>query len=257
MKRILLSLVAAIGFLAPASGSEPPKFTYVIVHGGFAGGYDWKDVDALLTAHGHKVYRPTLTGLGEKAHLASPTINLTTHVDDIVNLIKYESLTNVILLGHSYGGMVITGVMDRIPERLAHVIFLDAAVPNDGESFLAFWKAIGIPEVVADAKPENGFWAPSFVDLTKPPPSEVRQSWNTFSEPVHFNNPAAKKVKTTYIFCVDGKPQGLKGFLEIPFGRRITERGWKIEVLDSDHLANRTHPKELAALMEKISSSAE
>ena len=91
-------------------------------------------MDSLLTAQGHRVYRVTLTGLGERVHLASPSIGLTTHIADVVNTISWEQLEDVVLVGHSYGGMVITGVADRIPARIRALIYVDAFLPESGES---------------------------------------------------------------------------------------------------------------------------
>lgn len=108
--------------------------TFVICHGAWSGGWSWKAVRARLAAAGHEVYAPSYTGLGERAHLASPLVGLATHIQDIVNLLWYEDLAEVVLLGHSYGGMVVTGVGDRLPDRIRHVIYLDAFVPADGES---------------------------------------------------------------------------------------------------------------------------
>src|SRR4029077_10581884 len=129
-----LSLVVA----SAADATNPPsaasqRFTYVIVHGAWGGGWDWKQVDQLLSADGHKVYRPTLTGQGERSHLASTNIDLDTHIQDIVNVILWEDLHDVVLVGHSYGGMVITGVADRVPDRIKHIIYVDALLPEDGE----------------------------------------------------------------------------------------------------------------------------
>ena len=131
MKRITpFVLAAAVGLcVAPRAGAADAaeKYTYVVVHGATAGGWEWKRAGQFLTADGHTVYRATLTGLGERMHLNSPEIDLRTHVDDVVNLILFEDLHDVVLTGHSYGGMVITGVMDRVPDRIRHVVFLDAA----------------------------------------------------------------------------------------------------------------------------------
>jgi pimeloyl-ACP methyl ester carboxylesterase len=104
------------------------------VHGAWGGGWDWKHVDQLLTADGYKVYRPTLTGQGERSHLASTNIDLDTHIQDIVNVIVWEDLHDVVLVGHSYGGMVITGVADRVPDRIRRLVYVDAFVPDNGES---------------------------------------------------------------------------------------------------------------------------
>src|SRR5215470_12543842 len=106
---------------------------YVFVAGGGCGGFIWRPVASLLRAKGHEVFTPTLTGLGERVHLASPQIDLTTHIRDILGVIRYEELDEVLLVGHSYGGMVITGLAEEIPDTLARLIYLDAMVPQDGQ----------------------------------------------------------------------------------------------------------------------------
>lgn len=116
--------------------------TYVLVHGGGHGGWCYKPVATRLRAAGHEVYAPTLSGLGERRHLIGPDVGLPTHITDVVNLLFYEDLDEVILVGHSYGGMVITGVADRAPERIAHLVYLDAAQPRDGESLADLTPAI-------------------------------------------------------------------------------------------------------------------
>src|SRR5262245_2504150 len=108
--------------------------TYVLVHGGGHGGWCYQPVARLLEARGHTVYAPTLTGLGERSHLLSPAIDLDLHIHDVVQLLHYEDLRDVILVGHSYGGMVITGVADRATDRVGHLVYLDAAMPVNGEA---------------------------------------------------------------------------------------------------------------------------
>lgn len=113
--------------------------TFVLVHGGRHGGWCWRKLDPLLRSAGHEVYRPSLTGLGDRAHLlgrfpVDTPIDLETHVADITGLLTFEDLTDVVLIGHSYGGMVITGVADRVPGRLARLVYLDAQVPHSGEA---------------------------------------------------------------------------------------------------------------------------
>jgi pimeloyl-ACP methyl ester carboxylesterase len=108
--------------------------TYVLVHGAWHGGWCWQRVAAPLREAGHLVLAPSLTGLGERAHLLRPEVNLTTHITDVVNLITYEDLSDVVLVGHSYGGLVISGVAGRMPERLAHLVYVDAFVPRSGQS---------------------------------------------------------------------------------------------------------------------------
>ena len=121
---------------------------FVLVHGGWVGGWYWSRVAPLLQAAGHRVFAPTLTGLGERAHLCSLAVDLDTHVQDVTNVLQFEDLHDVILVGHSYGGIVITGVAERTAERLAHLCYLDAFVPRDGQALADF---VG-PEMVADAR---------------------------------------------------------------------------------------------------------
>ncbi|GIX29665.1 MAG: esterase [Porticoccaceae bacterium] len=121
--------------------------TFVLVHGGGHGGWCWRFVAERLRARGHEVYTPTLTGLGERSHLLSPAVDLALHIQDVVNVLRFEDLAEVVLVGHSYGGMVITGVADRVPERIAHLVYLDAARPSNGQSLVAV-----APEMMALAR---------------------------------------------------------------------------------------------------------
>ena len=237
---------AASGLGLSAAPDRAPQ-TYVIVHGATGGGWDWKTVDHLLTADGNTVYRPTLTGLGERVHLANPDVNLTTHVTDIVNVILFEDLHDVILVGHSYGGMVITGVMDRIPERIRHVVFLDAAAPADGQSAVEYWN-----EKVSDYTVVDGQIQFSWIDPKKPFHRDVPKSLKTFTEPVSYRNPAAKLLPVTFVWFnhPDYRPEQ-KAFEERNAQRLHEERGWTIRTLDSDHVAERSHPRELAKLLEE------
>jgi pimeloyl-ACP methyl ester carboxylesterase len=136
------TIVAAGGMLATAviagvAWAQPARrSTYVLVHPAWHGGWCWKKVTPLLQAKGHDVYTPTLTGLGERSHLAHPDVGLETHIQDILNVLKYEDLSDVILVGHSSSGVVITGVADRTPERIAHLVYLDAFVPENGQSMM-------------------------------------------------------------------------------------------------------------------------
>ncbi len=111
-----------------------PVSTYVLVHGGAHGGWCYGPVARILRASGHAVHTPTLTGLGERSHLLRGDIDLDFHVRDVVSVLHYEDLREVVLVGHSYGGMVITGVADRAADRVGHLVYLDAAMPVNGES---------------------------------------------------------------------------------------------------------------------------
>jgi pimeloyl-ACP methyl ester carboxylesterase len=106
--------------------------TYALVHGAWHGGWCWKKVTPLLRAAGHEVFAPTLTGLGERAHLLTPAVDPETHIDDVLGVLHYEDLRQVVLVGHSYGGTVITGVAARAADRIGHLVYLDAFVPLGG-----------------------------------------------------------------------------------------------------------------------------
>jgi pimeloyl-ACP methyl ester carboxylesterase len=124
--------------------------TYVLVHGGGHGGWCYQPVARLLRSEGHEVYAPSLTGLGERAHLFRCDVDLDCHITDIVNLLRAEDLHDVILVGHSYGGMVITGAADRATDRVGHLVYLDAATPTNGQSLVDV-----APEMLAAARAES------------------------------------------------------------------------------------------------------
>src|SRR3569832_1148131 len=134
---VLFVLVFLCGFHAQAQTAKteaPSKPTIVIVHGAWGGAWAFKKVEAMLRDKDFQVYRPQLTGQGDRVHLTRPDIGLNTHIENIVNTILYEDLHDIILVGHSYGGMVISGVADRLPDRIKSLVYLDAKVPKDGDS---------------------------------------------------------------------------------------------------------------------------
>jgi pimeloyl-ACP methyl ester carboxylesterase len=240
---------------APAASPKPlaspvparhPQYTYVIVHGGWGGGWDWKNVDQLLTTDGHKVYRPTLTGQGEHSNLASTNIDLDTHIQDIVNVIVWEDLHDVVLVGHSYGGMVITGVADRVPDRIKHVIYIDALVPKNGECV----NDILPPRLKQPV--QNGFVIPTWVVNNPPPPHDVPMPAQTFSEPITLTNQAvAQKLPTSYILTVEaGKADEQDDFY--PFYQRAQARGWPAIIMQADHNPQRSHADGLAVVLEQM-----
>ncbi len=112
--------------------------TFVLVHGAWHGSWCWQRVRAALQAKGHSVFTPTLTGVAERAHLLHPGVNLQTHTLDVVNLIRWEELSDIVLCGHSYGGMVVTGVADQLPDRIRSLVYLDAFVPEHGQRLADF-----------------------------------------------------------------------------------------------------------------------
>jgi len=228
-------------------GVAAPKTTYVLVHGAWGGGWDWRQVDDLLTADGNKVFRATLTGQGERSHLASTNIDLDTHIQDVVNLIVWENLHDVVLVGHSYGGMVITGVADRVPERIQHIIYIDAFLPENGESALSTRPHTS----VIDLTPTNGFIPPAWVHGNPPPPHDVPMPEKTFSEPITLEHQdVAGKIPATYILTVDkNKTPEQDDFYN--FYLRAQARGWPAWIMEGDHNVQRSHPAEVVRLLEK------
>jgi len=137
-RRTALGASAALMLASNASRAETPSKakTYVLVHGAWHGGWCWRRVSDLLEAQGHKVFVPTLTGLGERSHLISKDVNASTHIQDVVNVMSWEGLSDVVLVGHSYGGIVISGVAERLADKISSIVFLDAFMPGNGESLV-------------------------------------------------------------------------------------------------------------------------
>jgi pimeloyl-ACP methyl ester carboxylesterase len=234
---------------AQTTNSIPPaKPTIVIVHGAWGGSWAFRKVEALLREKGFNVYRPQLTGLGERVHLARPDTGLTTHIDDVVNMILFEDLHDIILMGHSYGGMVITGVADRVPDRIRRLVYVDAFVPNDGESVMSItgphrnW----LKEMI-----KGDYIVPSWVKSDQPLPKDVPQPLKTFTEPLVLKNRSGLKVPATYILTVDaGKKATEDDFW--PHAQRAKERGWPVEQLTADHNAQWSAPEALVEMLARV-----
>jgi pimeloyl-ACP methyl ester carboxylesterase len=240
----LCTLLSACTSSTPAVTTSPPHYTFVLVHGAWAGGWEWKKVGDLLQRDGNIVYRPTLTGQGDRVHLASPDIDLNTHIQDIVNVIRFEDLHNVVLMGHSYGGMVITGVADRIPDRIKCLIYVDAMLPEDGESADSLMShklttVNGFVQPPGKPRPENAR-----------PPYIVPMSAKIFETPEVLKNPAAKKIPAVYIKCVDKNGLTPKTMF-YQFYLRAKQKGYFTETIESDHVVNQTHPQQLVPLLEQ------
>lgn len=231
-----------------ANGAQQQKETYVIVHGAWGGGWSFKKTDELLTEAGHRVYRPSLTGQGERHHLASPDVGLSTHVLDVVNTIVFEDLKEVILVGHSYGGMVITGVADSIPERIKRLVYLDAFLPNDGESALT---ARPDGQDGPESWASDGFIKPAWVRDTDPFPRDVPQSLKTFTEPVSYKKAEALALPATYILTVDDGRKREEDMFHF-FAERAKARNWTVVDIVADHNPQMTMPATLARLLADV-----
>jgi pimeloyl-ACP methyl ester carboxylesterase len=241
--------------------------TFVLVHPAWFGGWCWKKVTPLLRARGYDVHTPTLTGLGERAHLARPEIGLSVHVEDVANLMNFEDLSRVVLVGNSSAGMVITGVAERLPDRIAHVVYLDAFVPQDGQTMLDLIPPDRLPPMEALVRTEGQGW---LLPRIAPPPWEkfVPQAWRItdeadlrwvlprlrptpfghFKEPVHRQNALAQKLPRTYVRCTQWPNAVFDSHAET--ARRTA--GWRYRELATSHLPYITHPREVADMLLEI-----
>lgn len=238
--------------------------TFVLVHGGWHGGWCWKYVTPTLRAAGHEVYTPTLTGLGERVHLSRPEVDLTTHVRDVVNVLEYEDLRDVVLVGHSYGGMVITGVADVVPDRLAQLVYLDAFVPADGQSLVGMlpperqagfrqmvddtgdgWRLTGPAPFPWEAIVRESYGVTDEADVRWMVDRLADQPFATMTQPVSASNPAARSLPRTFIHCT-----GWHAFDR--YAEHARQSGWRVHELPTGHDAMVTMPHELAALLLKL-----
>jgi pimeloyl-ACP methyl ester carboxylesterase len=223
----------------------------VLVHGASGGGWQFKQVAALMEAKGWQVYRPTLSGLGEYYHTATADIGLTTHIDDIVNFILFEDLHDVVLLGHSYAGIVVTGVADRMPERIKSLVYLDAFLPVDGESLMTTPRpdTDGISRFIKD-----GFIIRPNMKADAPPPRLVPQPYKTFTDTIALKNPAAAKIPGAFILTVakDRRPEDDTFYNSY---QRARDRGWPVEIMEGSHFPMLRQPEELAELLARIAGA--
>jgi pimeloyl-ACP methyl ester carboxylesterase len=225
--------------------------TYVLVHGAWGGNHSWKDFTPLLWRAGHEVYAPSLTGLGERTHLGSAETNLSTHVQDVIGCIEYHDLHDIVLVGHSYGGMVVTGVADRIPERITHLVYEDAFLPRDGESCWA-------PERVQANLAENG-WGVLRPGAATAPPLEGRampmspQPRGTLEEAVHLSMPTEQREFTRTYVKAGGNPRPPESQRTNEFwqaaARVSADPAWRYFEMPCGHGIHREMPEQFAGVL--------
>lgn len=225
--------------------------TYVLIHGAWHGGWCWKIVAPALRRAGHEVYAPSLTGLGERKHLAGPQINLDTHIQDVVALMEMEDLEDVVLLGHSYGGMVVTGAADR-SQRVGKLVYLDAFVPENGKCLLDY----AVPERAARMKEEGektGLVTPppmSLWGLTKPEhlefvgPREVKHPYGTMSQKIKLSGQLSG-IPKTFIFCSSPATGSFDQFA----AKYRNDPAWSFHELKTGHDAMLLVPDQLIAIL--------
>ena len=234
----------------------------VLVHGSSSGGWSWKHVTPHLRAAGHEVYTPTLTGLGERSHLLSPEVNLSLHIQDIVNVLFYEDLRDVILVGQSYGGMVITGVAEQVAERIKQLVYLDAFIADDGESAFSIvpsirdnWeKTFDVLNGVRVKTP----WGREFLtrvwgiadpaELSRMEERDSPMPLATCEEPIHLPENHAAQLPRSFIRCTQSNL--------IQFAEKAKALGLDYHELDASHVSMHTEPRALAELLNQIAASS-
>ena len=235
--------------------------TFVLVHGGGHGGWCYQPLARLLRANGHDVYTPSLTGLAERSHLLRPDIDLEMHIHDVVQLLAYEDLRDVILLGHSYGGMVITGVADRASDHIGHLVYLDAANPENGQSLvdvagpmMAMARSMSVMDngVEMVLHPNEmilaayGVVDPELVAWTMP--KLTPHPWTCFEQKLVLRNEDALwAIPQTHIICTNTKDGRNIVLLE----SRSDGRVWDI---DTGHDLMLTEPQKVADCLERVAA---
>ena len=243
----------AFGNIAGVAHAQGEKKTFVLVHGTFGGGWCWRRVSDLLERDGHKVFSPTLTGLGERSHLVSKEINLDTHITNIVNVFKWEDLSNVCLVVHSYGGWIGSGVVEQVGGLISSIVWLDAFKPEDGQRPVDDLAPSLFREIVLSAW-EKG--EPTFA-AQLPLPKEVLVNENdrayveskltphptgTYFQPIQLKGAREKVQKKTYIRATKFRlPDFDKAFAECK-----ADKSWKTYEKDCYHIVMLDEPHWLA-----------
>jgi pimeloyl-ACP methyl ester carboxylesterase len=226
--------------------------TFVVAHGAWSAGWAWKKMHPLMAERGHRLVTPTLTGVGERSHLARPEIDLETHIADIVAVLEFEDLEGVNLIGHSYGGMVATGVADRARRRVAQLIYIDAFAPRDGESV----RGLTPPAVIAGRQAGADGWRIPPGPMPPDTPDEDRawseprrmpQPVKTFEQALTLRN-GPLSLPRHYIYCMRHSPDDRFR----PFYERARREGWCTYELDASHNPHITTPAALADLLDRI-----
>ena len=233
---------------------------FVLIHGAWEAGWAWKWVTPILRAAGHQVYTPSLTGLGEREHLLTREVGLETHINDVLGVLKWEELENVTLVGHSYGGMVITGAADRAADCIGSLIYLDAFLPEDGQCAMD----MVAPERAANMRKAaeekgDGWYVPplpagawhvtdpdhvAFLDKLS-----SAQPWACMTDNISHQDRHLSIAKKAYILATGYEPSSFP-----PFAERFRGEGWPVEEIDTHHFTMFSHPQETADLLVKYAA---
>lgn len=223
--------------------------TYVLVHGAWGGSYGFRAVRRILNAAGHEVLTPGLTGLGERSHLTGPHVDLSLHVRDVVNVLHYDDLEDVVLLGFSYGGVVVTGALEQVADRVRELVYLDAFVPDDGDSVRSLTGG-ALGDDSPDAPPTVSAGIRTFEDPivgARSNPRRHAQPMRTLTEPVRVSVPVEQRgIGLTYIRATQD-PNG--ALFEASATRARTSDAWRYHEIATTHMVPENRPSELAELL--------
>jgi pimeloyl-ACP methyl ester carboxylesterase len=232
--------------------------TFLVAHGAWSAGWAWKKMRPPMAAAGHVLWTPTYTGLGERVHLANPAVNLDLHIQDVVAVLETEDLRDILLIGHSYGGMVATGVAHRARDRIAQVVYLDAFVPQDGQSLFDLQPPEQRERMRALAKSGGEGWRVPPNPLP-PDTAEADVAWaqgrrfpqpiKTFEQPIRLTG--RQPPPRHYIYCRRAAPGDVFGQFA---ARARGEPGWRYHELDASHNPHITIPQQLTELLQTIAS---
>ena len=228
--------------------------TFVLVHGAWSGAYGFRHVRRLLQHRGHEVFTPSLTGIGERRHLTSPLVNLTTHVSDVVNHVLYEDLRDVVLVGFSYGGCVVTGAVDYISARIRHLVYLDAFVPRDGDSIFSMTghsdaRRITLEETWLVPPPPRSFEDPAEAAFMIA--RRTAQPRACFTEAVALARPIEEYLfERTYIRATADSPTALSAAVfDAAAERARRSAAWHHREIHTNHMIASNEPDKLAAML--------
>jgi pimeloyl-ACP methyl ester carboxylesterase len=232
--------------------------TFVVAHGAWSAGWAWSKMRPLVAQLGATLVTPTHTGLGERSHLVAPTTDLATHIQDVSQVLEYEDLRDVILIGHSYGGMVATGVAAGCPERVAALVYVDAFVPQAGQSLVDLLPADGAEAMRARADAEGDGWLvpPNPMppdtpedDVAWASPRRMPQPLATFTQPLEQAPP--EEMPRAYVYCTMAGPGDVFG----QFAARARQDGrWAYREIVASHNPHITVPAQLAETLDDLAS---
>jgi pimeloyl-ACP methyl ester carboxylesterase len=257
-RRSFLATTAGVaaGAAAPGMAVAAASKTFVLVHGAWHGGWCWSKVASILRGRGHSVFTPTQTGVGERSHLLSKSIDLDVFITDIANVLKWEDLSDVVLVGHSFGGNAVSGVADRMRDRIRRLVYLDAVVLENGQSVFG-----QLPKDVVEARTKAAQETSGGLSIPAPSPSAfgitdpaqtqsvasrlTPHPFNTYVSPLKLENKVANGLPVSYIVCTDPIYKALE-----KTRNWVKAAGWKMTEIRSGHDAMVIAPERLAELLD-------